>query len=167
MHLTHPFQQISPETFEWLMRWSRILFWVVLGLYAYIKFATMPGKNTARSILATPPEKLGALGFWAGFDFLFMLAYTLFFALCCVWGAGLLSAGSLFYKLGIALAWATIPLVLLDMAENWCMWQIAIGKKSLAIGQAFRYLKTSKEWLFGATVAYAAVVSVLKWTNAI
>ena len=163
MILHHPLQKLSPETSHWLMRWSRILFWIVFGLYAYIKYTSMPGDNTPDSILNTPAEKMGAFGFWVGFDYLFMLAYTLFFAVCCVWGAGLFKSGSFFHQLGIALAWAMLPQLLLDMSENWAMWQIALSKHSPELEQAFRFLAVAKKPLFIGAAAYALVVSILKW----
>ncbi len=163
MTLQHPFQTLTPETFKWIMRWSRIVFWLVIGLYAYVKYVSMPGDNTPDSILATPPERMGAFGFWVGFDYLFMLAYTLFFAICCVWGAGLFKTGSFFYLLGLALAWAMLPQLLLDMSENWAMWQIALGKHSPELEQAFRFLAVAKKPLFAGAAAYALVLSVLKW----
>ena len=163
MTLTHPFQQLSAETFDWLMRWSRMLFWIVFALFAYVQRTTMPGKNTPDSILATPAEKMGALGFWVGFDYLFMLAYTLFFAVCCVWGAGQFEAGSFFYSLGIALAWAMIPQLLIDMAENWAMWQVTLHNHSATVEQAFRFLAKAKRPLFIGAAVFALIVSVLKW----
>ncbi len=163
MLLQHPLQKHSPETFHWLIRWSRIVFIVVLGLYAYIKWTTMPGKQTPDSILATPSDKLGALGFWAGYDYLFMAIYTFFFALCCVWAAGRFKSGSFFYTLGIILAWATIPLLVIDMTENWCVWQISLGVKNPALEQLFRSLKWPKEGLFFCIAVYATIVQLLKW----
>jgi len=167
MILTHPFQQLSTETFDWLFRWSRILFWIVLALYAYVKYHSMPGKNTPDTILATPTEKMGALGFWIGFDYLFMLAYCLFFTVCCVWGAGQFGESSFFNILGIALAWAMIPQLLIDMGENWTMWQFALGKHSTSLEQAFRFLEKAKKPLFIGAAGYALVVSILKWVRVI
>ncbi|GEM_PF-3543958 len=164
MTLTHPLQQLTVETSKWLMFWSRLVFWIVLGLYAYIKCASM---GDDAQIFLTPLEKRGALGFWAGYDYLFMLSYSLFFAVCCVWGAGLLKAGSFFYNLGIALAWAMIPLLLIDMTENWCIWQIALGKSSTGVKNLFECLKWPKIILFAGASTYALVVSILKWRKVI
>jgi hypothetical protein len=163
MQLQHPLQKHAPETFHWLIYWSRFVFIVVLGLYAYIKWTTMPGKQTPDSILATPLDKLGALGFWAGYDYLFMAIYTFFFALCCVWAAGRFTPGSFFYNLGIVLAWATIPLLVVDMTENWCIWQISLGLTNPPLEQLYRFLIWPKEILFICIAAYAAIVQLLKW----
>ena len=167
MTLAHPFQTCSPETFDLLLRGSRIVFWTVLALFAYVRYTSMPRKISPDAILGMLPDKAGAVGFWAGFDYLFMPAYTFFFSICCVWAAGQFLPGSFWYNLGIALAWLQILQLLLDMAENYCMWQLTLGKRGAALERRYRFFAKAKIPLFASAAMYALAVSVLVWTKVI
>lgn len=164
--LRHPLQKLQPETFTFLLRRSRVFFWVVLALFSAVRFFSMPLKNlTPEGILAMLPEQAGAVGFWAGFDYLFMAAYTVFFAVCCVWAAGYFRPGSLWYNVGVALAWLSLLQLALDMAENFCMWQFTLGRGSEALKSWYLFLEKAKKPIFAASVLYMLVVSVLVWTK--
>lgn len=164
--LRHPLQKLPQETFTFLLRWSRVFFWVVLALFAAVRFLSIPLKNlTPEVILAMPPEQAGALGFWAGFDYLFMAAYTVFFAVCCVWAAGRYTSGSFWYSVGIALAWLALLQLALDMAENFCMWKFTLGEGSETLKSWYLFLEKAKKPIFAASALYMVVVSVLVWTK--
>ncbi|MCE7924755.1 MAG: hypothetical protein DYG98_17030 [Haliscomenobacteraceae bacterium CHB4] len=164
--LHHPFQKLQPETFLLLLRWSRVFFWVVLALFSAVRFLSMPRRNLSPDvILAMLPGQEGALGFWAGFDYLFMAAYTLFFTICCVWAAGRFKTGSLWYSLGIVLAWLSLVQLALDMSENYCMWQFALGRGNDTLKSWFLFLETAKQPIFAGSALYMLAVSVLVWTK--
>lgn len=166
MKLRHPLQNLPQATFSFLLRWSRAFFWVALALFAAVRFLSMPDKNLSPDVILNMlPGAAGALGFWAGFDYLFMAAYTTFFTVCCVWAAGRFRPRSFWYNAGIALAWLCLVQMGLDMAENYCMWQFVIGQGSDALKSWYLFLEKAKQPIFTASALYMLVVSVLVWTK--
>lgn len=165
MTIRHPLQKLPHPTFSFLLCWSRVFFWVVLALFTAVRFLSMPRKLSPEIILSMPPDQAGALGFWVGFDYLFMAAYTVFFTVCCVWAAGRYRPGSFWHNAGIALAWLCLVQLGLDMAENYCMWQFAIGQGSDTLKSWFLFLEKAKKPIFAGSAAYILITSVLVWVK--
>ncbi|MBK7939637.1 MAG: hypothetical protein IPJ82_22265 [Lewinellaceae bacterium] len=146
LRLHHPLQNLPETTLAFLLRWSRLFFWIVLALFAAVRFASMPsGSLTPEVLLRLAKDQPGAFGFWAGFDYLFMVAYTVFFSVCCVWAAGKHRPESIWHKAGIALAWLSLLQLGLDMAENYCFWQFAQGRESESLKSGYLFLEKAKK----------------------
>lgn len=164
MPLRHPLQNLPETTLAFLLRWSRLFFWIVLALFAVIRFTSMPSGNlTPEVLLATARDQPGAFGFWAGFDYLFMAAYTVFFSVCCVWAAGKHTPGSLWYMAGIVLSWLLLLQLGLDMAENYCFWQFAQGYESESLKSWYLFLEKAKKPIFIASAIYMLDTSIRVW----
>ncbi|MBK8192813.1 MAG: hypothetical protein IPK76_06305 [Lewinellaceae bacterium] len=162
--LHHPLQQLPEPTFFRILRWSRGCFWVVLALLTLVRLVSLPlQKLSPQLILTLIPEYAGAIGFWAGFDYLFMTAYTCFFMVCSVWAAGRYRIGSFGYNAGIALAWLSLLQLFLDMSENCCMWLLIIDKGGKAMEQWLGFFSFAKVPIFAATVFYVLITSMLVW----
>ena len=144
---------------------------LTLAIYAIFYFLDQPLRTAAAPYgtvsyeLAGSPAAAQAMidswdprarlfaAFGLGFDFLFMPAYALTFALACWMAAG--KHGGRFGKLGPWLAWGMLPAALCDALENLGLWIGLSAGPSAPWPQIAAGCATVKFALLGLALVYA------------
>ena len=138
--MSHPFLSFSPSTHKRLF-WSFLVLTIIATLVLQIidgalQTAAAPSGIVSYELAGTATAAGNILSSWdanaqlhaafsLGFDYLYMLAYTVTLALVALWLAEVQTG--LMRTLGVLLAWGMGIAGLADALENYFLWQMLVS----------------------------------------
>ena len=176
--MTHPFLRFSEQE-------RRRLFWFFLALTVLatvilqiidgpLKTALSPQGIVSFELAGTPAQSARILGGWdatarmyagfsLGFDYLYMLSYTITVALAALWVTDVLSGG--WRRAGVWAAWGMGVAGLADASENYFLWRLLIGNGPDSFPALARWAAILKFSLLGLGVLLAIAAVLRRLTS--
>lgn len=154
---------------------AALLFALLTLLNHYLISAAAPQGMISYELAGSFRKSLAILASWnakarlvaafsLGIDYLFLSAYSLFFALACfMLAAKFKESFARFYYLGLLLGWAQILAAALDAAENYALLRLLLGSQHHSFSWMAACCATIKFSLILAGVVYifAALIFTL------
>jgi hypothetical protein len=165
--MKHPFLCLSAEVRAWLFK---VTLWITLIGMLALGFAD-PGRVTGRGpsivgfeLAGSASKATAILEAWSesgtkiaafnlGFDYLFIVGYSTFMSLGCLWAMNRYLDVRL-VALGVSLAWLPLGAGLLDCIENAALLSIVFGGALEGSADVARWSATGKFGLLGSGAVY-------------
>ena len=163
----------------------RRLFWAFLALTVIatvilqmvdgpLKTSAAPQGIVSFELAGTPGQSARVLGSWnetarvyagfsLGFDYLYMLAYTITVALATLWATDLFSGW--WRRAGVWAAWGMGVVGLADASENYFLWHLLVGNGPDSFFAWARRAAILKFSLLGLGILLAVVAFLRRWAD--